>query len=38
MLGSASGAVALYRRAMPLPTCAPSLLYAAIGIAGLWLA
>ena len=38
MLGSASGAVALYRRGDAFAYLRPQLLYAAMGIAGLWLA
>ena len=38
MLGSASGAVALYRRGDAFAYLRPQLLYAAIGIAGLWMA
>ena len=38
MLGSASGAVALYRRGDAFAYLRPQLLYAALGIAGLWLA
>ena len=38
MLGSASGAVALYRRGDAFAYLRPQLLYAAMGIAGLWMA
>ena len=38
MLGSASGAVALYRRGDAFAYLRPQLLYAATGIAGLWMA
>ena len=38
MLGSASGEVALYRRGDAFAYLRPQLLYAAMGIAGLWLA
>ncbi len=38
MLASASGAVALYRRGDAFAYLRPQLLYAAMGIAGLWLA
>ena len=38
MLGSASGAVALYRRGDAFAYLRPQLLYAVMGIAGLWLA
>ena len=38
MLGSASGAVALYRRGDAFAYLRPPLLYAAMGIAGLWMA
>ena len=38
MLGSASGAVALYRRGDAVAYLRPQLLYAAMGIAGLWMA
>ena len=38
MLSSASGAVALYRRGDAFAYLRPQLLYAAMGIAGLWLA
>ena len=38
MLGSASGAVALYRRGDAFAYLRPQLFYAAMGIAGLWLA
>ena len=38
MLGSASGAVALYRRGDAFAYLRPQLFYAAMGIAGLWMA